>query len=64
MAIDTLRVHPQGHVGHLARVDFIWRIHILEVVRSDFLEDNVVRCIFGYASSGLRIVVVDRKVHT
>lgn len=31
------------------------------MVRSNFLEDDIVGCIFGYASSILRIVVVDWK---
>jgi hypothetical protein len=43
------------------RAEFIGRVLIPEVVRSNFLEDNIVGCIFGYASSGLRIVVVDWK---
>ena len=43
------------------RYDLIGRVHIPEVVRSNFLEDNVVGCIFGYGTSSLRIVVVDWK---
>ena len=36
-------------------------MHLSEVVRSNFLEDDIVGCIFGYASSTLRIIVVDWK---
>ena len=46
---------------NLQRAEFIGRVHIPEMVRSNFLEDDIVGCIFGYASSILRIVVVDWK---
>jgi hypothetical protein len=43
------------------QTEFIGRVHIAEVVRSNFLEDNIVGCIFGYADTSLSIVVVDWK---
>lgn len=45
-----LKPQTEEHIG---------RVHLPEVVRSNFLEDNIVGCIYGYADSSLRIIVVD-----